>query len=343
MMLAAALVSLKQHRFEIAVAVIIALATGAWALVVDYRLDALHVPTACIDNWLARANAPEGASACAAPMRAWGEILTGQGEIFTGQGVLPLSLMGMLPFAIGLLGGVPIVAREIEARTAQTAWSLNGSRLRWLLRQAAPVLILVGFAVAFAAMAASILEVNRDAWGRWGYYDLGLHGPLVVARAFGAFGVGILIGALLGRTLPAFVFGVLLSLAIVFGVGIARDAWVARLQPVVVGGTSAATGEVVTDSGALVIGYAWKTPSGQQISDGEAMSLVPPDVAAKDDPEQPVSSTGWLQDHGYKFVALGVTEEMALGWAPYDALLFGLVGLGSFGGAIVLVNRRRPT
>lgn len=251
--------------------------------------------------------------------------------------------MGMLPFAVGLLGGVPIVSREIEARTTQTAWSLSGSRLRWLIRQAAPVLIVLGIAVTFAAMAASVLEVNRDAWGHWGYYDLGMHGPLVVVRAFGAFGVGLLVGALLGRTLPAFVFGVVVSLAIIFGVGVARDAWVARLHPVVVGGTSAATGEVVTDPGALITGWASETPSGQQISNDGAMSLVPPEVAAQDDPEQPVSSTGWLQDHGYKFVALGVTEEMAMGWAPYDALLFGIVGLASFGGAIVLVNRRRPT
>jgi len=34
---------------------------------------------------------------------------------------------------------------------------------------------------------------------------------------------------------------------------------------------------------------------------------------------------------------------MALGWAPYDALPFDLVGMASFAGAIVLVNQPRPT
>ena len=32
-----------------------------------------------------------------------------------------------------------------------------------------------------------------------------------------------------------------------------------------------------------------------------------------------------------------------MGWAPYDGLIFGLVGLVSLGATIVLVNRRRPT
>lgn len=152
-----------------------------------------------------------------------------------------------------------------------------------------------------------------------------------------------MVGALLGRTLPALLFGVVLSLATVFAVGMARDAWVARLEPAIVGGTSSVTGEVVTDPGALLTDFGWQTPDGKQISNDEGLALVPPEVAAQDDPAQPVNSTGWLQDHGYKFVALGVSEEMSLGWAPYDALLFGFVGLASFGGAIVLVNRRRPT
>jgi len=35
--------------------------------------------------------------------------------------------------------------------------------------------------------------------------------------------------------------------------------------------------------------------------------------------------------------------EMALGWAPYDALAFVIVGVASIAGTIPMVNRRRPT
>jgi hypothetical protein len=37
-----------------------------------------------------------------------------------------------------------------------------------------------------------------------------------------------------------------------------------------------------------------------------------------------------------------VTEEMALGWVPFDGLTFGVVGVASLAGTVVVVNRRRP-
>lgn len=341
MNLALARVTLKQHRFEIAVATIAALAVGVWALFVDYRLDALNVPAECIDGWLAKVETGDADPACSDLMRRWGEILTEQGEIFIGEGVLPLSVMGILPFAVGLLGGVPIVARELESHTTQTAWSLNPSRLSWLMRQVLPIAIILGAATAFAATAASVLEANREAWGGWGPYDLGLHGPLVVFRAFAAFGLGLMLGALLGRALPAFVLGGLLSLAIVVGVGVAREMWLANLDAVVIGGASE-TGEVYTDPGATITAWAWRAPDGQLISDDEALNLVPSDVQAQDDPEQPTDSTGWLQENGYELIALGLTDAMALGWEPYDASFFTLAGLAAIGGTVTLVNRRRP-
>jgi hypothetical protein len=117
---------------------------------------------------------------------------------------------------VGLLGG--IVARELEARTAQTAWSLSGSRLRWLIGQVAPILVVLGVTVTFAALAAGLLEANRQAWGEFTFHYLEEYGPLIVFRAFCAFGIGLPIGGLLGRTLPAFVLGAALSLALVFAV-----------------------------------------------------------------------------------------------------------------------------
>jgi hypothetical protein len=39
---------------------------------------------------------------------------------------------------------------------------------------------------------------------------------------------------------------------------------------------------------------------------------------------------------------IGITDEMALGWAPFDGVAFGLIGVIGLGSAVVLVNRRRP-
>ena len=323
-MFAAARVTLKQHRFEVTAATLAALALGVWALVVNYRLAAISVPSGCFDTLHATGSANGGG--CAGPIHAWGSILAD-------EGVRIVAAMAYLPFLVGLLGGVPIVARELEARTAQTAWWLEGSRLRWLLRQAAPVLTVLGIAVAFAALTASGVEADRQLLGYPPFEDLGLHGPLVVVRAFAAFGVGLLLGALVGRSLPAFILGAVLSLALVFVAGEIRDRWLATRDPVVVGDAAA----VVTT------GWAWHTPASRQISDQQAKALVPTEVSQQDiGQDQALHSIGWLEDHGYSEVALGVTEEMAMGWGPYDALFFGLVGLVSVAGAIVLVDRRRP-
>jgi hypothetical protein len=342
-MFAAARVTLKQHRFEVGAAVIAALAVGVWALVVEYRLEALNVPPGCIENWLHRVDGPEGTRECGGPMLAWAQILHEAGGIYEGEGVIPLSAMGILPFAVGLLGGVPIVARELEARTAQTAWSLNASRLRWLIRQAAPIAILLGTAVIFAALAVGAVVADDVAWGIPAWLFIGLHGPLVVVRAFGAFGIGLLVGTLLGRTLPAFVLGAAVSFAALFGAGQIREAWLATLEPVVIGETSPATGEVVMVPRAETTDWAWRTPDGIQISNEEGLALVPREVADQDPPEQPINSMEWLHEHGYELLTLGVTEEMALGWELYDGLIFGMVGVISLAGAIVLVNRSRPT
>jgi len=334
-MLAAARVTLKQHRFELGAVVLAGIVVGVSALLVAYRLDALGVAPGCIVDYLGRARGPAGTGECFGPMSAWSSILSREGG--------PVgTAMSLLPFAAGLLAGVPIVARELETRTAQTAWSLNASRMRWLVRQIVPVVIVVGLAVAFAGMAASVLQAHRQSWGELAFFDIGRHGPPVVARAFGAFGVGLLVGALLGRTLPAFVVGALLSVAVATAVGVARDGWLRELEPVVIMDESATRADVIIRPRTLQTGWAWLRPDGSQMSNDDALALVPVDVAEHDDPVQPIASMQWLEERGYALVPLGVTDERALDWTQYDALAFGLVGLGSIGGAVVVVNRRRP-
>jgi hypothetical protein len=339
-MLAAALVTLKQHRFEVAFAGFASIAVAVWALVTEFQLTALGVPARCINDWLV--TGPAGREDCVAPMRQWGSVLYAGEGIFNGQGSLPLAAMPLLPFVVGLLGGVPLVARELEARTAQTAWSLYPSRATWLMRQLAPVALVLGPSVALAAFSASPVAADRAAWGLSASLDLGLHGPLVLVRAFAAFGIGLFAGAVVGRALPAFVLGGVLCFTLLTASSLARDAWVADLTPVVIGESQA--GELVLAPRSITTGNGWITPDGQQISMQEARLIA---TAAgvpqpKQDDSQDIAAAVWLDAHGYQSVVVGITDEMALGWGWYEAAIFGVLGVIPLATAFWLVQRRRP-
>jgi hypothetical protein len=261
-----------------------------------------------------------------------------------GEGTIALSVMGVLPFVLGLLGGVPIVGGELEGGTAQTAWWLHPSRNRWLLHKVAPVAILLGVLMIVAAVVATLVA---DDWARWyggRAYLIGNEGFVVVIRAFAAFGIGLVLGALLGRTLPAFIFGLALSVAILFALGQAQQAWLASLPPHVLGQPDPVTGEQIGLEGSVTTAWGWIAPDGRLLSMAEARVIateagVPP--PAPDDPQDGAAAE-WLEGHGYQGVQMGVTDADALGWAAFDAETFALVGLVAVGGAFVLVNRRRP-
>lgn len=341
-MFAGGLLAVKQHRFEVVAAVLGGLVIGVWALVVNYRLDAVGAPPECIADFLIRLDGPGVPETCLGPMRAWGSVLSEANGLLVGEGTLAVSAMAVLPFAAGLLGGIPIVAGELEGGTAQTAWSLHASRMAWLARQAVPIGLLVIAAVAFAGVSATLIAAADVDWGHSAASHIGLHGPGVIARVLAAFGVGLLVGALIGRTLPAFILGAALSVALLLGVGTVHAVWLSEMEPMVIGEPSTPGGELLQVPRATLTGWGFRSPDGRIIPLAEAVQLTPPEVAEQDD-IQYAASTEWLVSHGYVHLQLGITDEAASGWASYDALIFGLVGVASIGGAVVVVNRRRPS
>lgn len=110
--------------------------------------------------------------------------------------------------------------------------------------------------------------------------------------------------------------------------------------------TGTACWQVVVEASSWVsvvqTGWGWRSPDGIQLSFAEGLARVPREIFEHDDPLQYPDSSAWLDSHGYASLALGVTDEIARGWARYDALAFSLVGIASIGAAIVVVNRRRP-
>lgn len=326
-------IPIKQHRFEVSAAVLACLVLGIWGLVLELRLAASGVPAECLEIWATEGM--EAAGECAdGSLGAWGSALASEGSRI-------IATMGYLPFAVGLIGGVPIVARELESRTAQTAWSLTPSRLRWLARQTTPVAALLGMTLAVAALVGGAVQADRELIGESPYANLGHHGPLVMTRAFGAFGLGLLVGALVGRTLSAFVLAAVISVALAVAIDIARDSWLHGLDP---SSPSMSSQYASVRDRLIVTEIAWRAPSGNMLTAAQAREMassagVPP---ADADDIQDVLALAWYEENGYSEIALGVTEGTALGWAPYDALAFGIVGLGSTAATLAVVSRRRP-
>lgn len=324
-MIRAAWVTLKLHRIELIVAATLALVAAAWATWVEVRMAGITPTAACMDILITRGY--EALGDCTGPVRAWGTILVEAGDNFR-------ITMEFLPFVGGALVGVPIVAGEIESRTTGMAWWLSPSRPRWLARQIVPVALVTGLAFLAAGVAAESIEHDNEAWSR-GYRDvihIGHYGIGLVARAFGVFGIGIGIGALVGRQLPAFLLSVALGLGFLTGLTGVRDAWFASHEAHILG-----------DEYGVPTGWVWKAPDGAELTDEAAMAQVPPELVAQDEGQvQPVHAAVWLEEHGYTQLPVGISIDVAMGWAPYEAIAYVLLGAGSIGVAVWLVNRRRP-
>jgi hypothetical protein len=129
------------------------------------------------------------------------------------------------PFVLGLFLGIPIVAREVEHRTAGIAWSLSRSRRRWLFLRAAPILVVLALATLAVGVAGDVLT-HAMPWAEGaevGFGDHGARGPLVMVRGFAIFGVALALGAMVPRQLPALLLAGGFTLTLFVGVTLYMD------------------------------------------------------------------------------------------------------------------------
>jgi len=166
-------------------------------------------------------------------------------------------------FGVGLIVGIPLVGRDIEHGTAQLAWTLGRSRTRWLLRRVAfgvlvVVVLLAGLAVVTDLLGAA-MQPNDDL-GRSFHFE-GNRGVIIVARGILALGVGVLVGAMLGRQLPALLLGLIVTGLLYGAVTIAVGRW---------NEADAIETWYDRDLGApLFVGSGVKLASGERLSMGE--------------------------------------------------------------------------
>jgi hypothetical protein len=252
-------------------------------------------------------------------LRAWSEIASGEAGRAMGGSLL-------LPLFIGLTLGVPLVGREIEQRTAATAWALAGSRRRWLLGRMWPVLALAVVLGIAIATTSDVLSVTRRL-GDSTYDDAIFVGLPVVGHIILALGIGVSVGAVVGRTLPAFLVAMVgvflaLSLALAFH-SASRPPYPMDSQP---------------DSSRFIDlldprwDYDFIAPDGRVLSREEALATVP--VGTTD-----IST--WLAD-AYEIDSLGVADSVTRSVQFQEAAASVVVGALLLALAFPIVERRRP-
>lgn len=203
-MLRSVMLTWKIHRFEVIFAALVIAVVGVAIWWVSSQLLDLGLSDTC---WPRDEDGNFPSAECDGLMSSFWNTMSGQG----GYARIALTVA---PSIIGLILGVPIVARELELRTTSLAWSLSLRRSRWLLARALPMFVigLVGF-IVLGWVGSGLFEAMQG--GRQGpdLTEVAASGPALVARGVLAVAIGLLAGALIGRTMPALVIAVVLMLA----------------------------------------------------------------------------------------------------------------------------------
>ena len=326
--------SFKLHRFEFSTALLAGLILAIWAWSIAFRSDASALTPSCVHEW-AEVGA-DAEPACAQAMRAWGTVVVNESSRLLGA-------LAYLPFAIGLLAGVPIVAREIETGTARTAWSLYPERAVWLARQTMPIFVAILAVMSLVALTSQSVESARVIWGYSAVEDMGRYGFVLVANAVVAFAIALAVGALLGRTLPALVLAAACMVAISGATSQAHTVWLGGLQPTVVN-VGSGPGAQELSPGAIVTDIAWRAPDGRQLSLAEATGIAHSAGVPAPSAEDPGDSAavGWLEAHQFVPLGLGITMDTALSWGLWEATGKYVIAAAFAAVALFAVRRRRP-
>ncbi|MGH2718807.1 MAG: ABC transporter permease, partial [Actinomycetota bacterium] len=124
--------------------------------------------------------------------------------------------LAVLPLLTGIFWGAPLIARELESGTFRLAWTQSVSRTRWLAVKVAVVgLISVAVTGALTLMVGwwSSL-IDKVGANRFGVGVFGERGVAPLGYAAFAFALGLTLGLLIRRTLPAMAAAVVIFTAV---------------------------------------------------------------------------------------------------------------------------------
>jgi hypothetical protein len=234
-----------------------------------------------------------------------------------------------VPYGVGMLLGIPMVAREVEHRTALIAWPLAGSRLRWLAWRAIPV-IFAGLAlVTVLAVAVEQMDQAYLPKSDLGFLRYDGRGVPLVMRALVALLLGVGLGALVGRLLPGLLIGIGLSVALSVGFALVVDRWVPSAA------MSAGQSPESGTSNPLTTEVRYRLPDGSLVSAEEGEGLVEAAYEASGG-EEPDADT--LP----QAVFFGISADRYGEVVVRESLALGVLATALGAAAAVVVRRRRP-
>ena len=176
----------RQYRAQGAIAAALLAAFAAVILADGFQIASRwhSIPVTCAGN-----------SAC----------LQQQGPLVNGV-VSDLPYLSLIvPVALGLLCGAPLVAHELEARTSDFTWTQSVTRTRWLAVEAGWLLLAAAacggvLAALTTWWSGPINALSADAFAS-GQFDT--QGIVPIGYAVFAMALGIAAGTVARRTLPA--------------------------------------------------------------------------------------------------------------------------------------------
>lgn len=245
------------------------------------------------------------------------------------------TLTAVAPFFAGLLLGVPIVSREIEQRTALIAWPLAGSRLRWLGWRVAPALLISLVVMLVLAIAADLMAQAYLPKSDLGFLQHESRGVPLVMRAMVVLALGVALGSLIGRFLPALLVGIALCVGMSFALGAALDHWL----PSQVLTLEEAPGELTTNpTNPAITEVRYQMPDGRIIGAAEGETLISNAYEAAAEAGQPEPDPATLPHEVFTGISAARHGEVVL----RESVALGALTLALLGFAAVVVRRRRP-
>ena len=210
---------LREQRAEILVAVALMVIVAVSAVVVAGHLAAVAPSDACWAAHFSDAPTTPYPEGCRAAVNVYFDVYHSEVSKVTG-------LAAFVPFFVGLLLGVPIVGR---------GWGPSDERggRRWLAARILAMLLILLVGLAITTALVMLMWQTAEPSGASGpsrdarLDDLTFTPLSFVARGLLAFGVALLTGALLRRTLPAYAAASLVLLVIIVAGGSGLHAAVA--------------------------------------------------------------------------------------------------------------------
>jgi ABC-type transport system involved in multi-copper enzyme maturation permease subunit len=134
------------------------------------------------------------------------------------------AVMYVTPALIGIFWGAPLIARELEAGTYRLAWNQSVTRTRWLATKLAVV-------ATATAVTVGLLSWGVTAWAhhidhananRIAPLQFGARGIVPIGYALFAFALGVTVGMLIRRIVPAMA----VTLAIYVAAVVSMPLWI---------------------------------------------------------------------------------------------------------------------